>query len=201
MIKSIGKVALAAAAVAVLPGVAHAGTATAAGTATFNVVDQCSVAGATVNLGTYLTTNTWNDVANELGKWVTSYAGGTKGQEYLTWGSVNCNTGTPYTLNISGSSVHALTPGGIQMTQNAKAVRLSVFVKKIGTTVIPDLYAGSNAGQYMGGNRTAGATGTGAPQTVAGSVTFNANASDALLTDSLAVPGAVSDTLTYTLNF
>ena len=87
------------------------------------------------------------------------------------------------------------------MTQNGKTVGMSIYIKKVGENVIPDLFAGSNAGRYMGDNRTVSATGTGAPQAVVGSVTFNANASTALLTDTLAVSGAVSDTLTYTLNF
>lgn len=199
MIARVAKAGIAAAALVAMPGMAIAGTSTATGAANFSVISQCSVAGNTVNVGTYTTSQTWNDVANELGKWVTSYTSGTKGGEYLTWGSVTCDNGVPYTLAIRGSSVHVQVPSGLQFTQNGKIIRMGLYVKKVGNTVIPDFYPGS--GRPMGDGRNVGSTGTGAPQQVLGSVTFNANASDALLTDTLAVPGAVSDTLTYTLNF
>lgn len=62
MIKNVSKVAIVAAALVALPGMAQAGTATATGTATLTVINQCTVTGATVNLGSYTTSNTWANV-------------------------------------------------------------------------------------------------------------------------------------------
>lgn len=57
MIKNVSKVAIVAAALVALPGIAQAGTATATatGTATLTVINQCTVTGANVNLGSYMT--------------------------------------------------------------------------------------------------------------------------------------------------
>jgi len=60
-------------ALAALPGAAQAGTATDTKTAAFDVINQCSVTGATINLGTYRTNQTWGDVAAVLGSVATSF--------------------------------------------------------------------------------------------------------------------------------
>lgn len=197
-----------------LPGLAHAGTSTATGTASFNVVNQCSVTGTTVNLGTYTTSQTWGGVANTLGAYdYGGYTAGTSGQEYINWGSVTCDAGTPYTLEIKGGSAHPYSPGGIVFLRNELVpgsgdwdfgVHFNPFVKKIGATVIPDNDL-PGLGGYVG-SIPAAAVGTGAPQAVLGSVTMNWTTSWATWTSGLSPTDQLkadsfSDTLTYTLNF
>lgn len=46
---------------------ASAGTSAATGAATLNIVNQCTVTGANVSLGTFLTTDTVQAVANQNG--------------------------------------------------------------------------------------------------------------------------------------
>jgi len=58
MIKHVTKVAIVVAALAAMPGAAQAGTASATGTAAFNVTSQCTVTGANVNLGTFRAVST-----------------------------------------------------------------------------------------------------------------------------------------------
>jgi len=105
MIKHVSKFALAATALVALPGAAQAGTSTDTGAASMTVINQCSVTGANVNLGTYTTNQTWDDIGKVLGRNYgdTGYSPGTLGQEYVNFGSVTCDTATPYTLYINGS--------------------------------------------------------------------------------------------------
>lgn len=202
MFARIAKVGISVAALVAMPGVAIAGTSTATGAASFNVTNQCSVTGATVNLGTYLTSQTWADVAAELGLWNNAYTVGTRGQEYLTWGSVNCDAGTPFSLNLRGTSTHPWVPGGLRFAISGVEVHLNPYVKKVGQTTIPDSPGGIlGAGASVGGTSTpATAVGTGASQEIRGSLTYNATASGNL-TSALTATGAYTDTLTYTLNF
>ena len=202
MIVRIIKAALVGATLFAVPGMAVAGTSTATGAASFNVTNQCSVTGATVNLGTYLTSQTWAHVAAELGLWNNSYTVGTRGQEYLTWGSVNCDAGIPFSLNLRGTSAHPWVPGGLRFTVGGAVLHFNPYVKKIGQTTIPDSPGSpSGAGAYIGQtNAPATAVGTGGPQEIRGSVTYNAAASGNL-SSALTATGAFTDTLTYTLNF
>lgn len=200
MIKNVSKVALVAAALVALPGMAQAGTATATGTATLTVINQCTVTGATVNLGTYTSNQTWANVGAALGSYNgTTYTAGSQGSEYLNFGSVTCDSGAPYTLAIKGTG----TAGFIKITQGGKVVQFLPGIKKVGGVALADstsIYPGT--GVQVASNALA-STGTGSAQTVLGNVTlsFVASGTTALATDTLGAAGTASDTLTYTLNF
>ncbi|MFM2300699.1 MAG: hypothetical protein RLZZ84_435 [Pseudomonadota bacterium] len=208
MLTLIGKYTAAALALAALPGAAHAGTSTANGSAALGVGAQCSVTGGTVNLGTYSSAQTWGDVGKEVGLTddSTFATAGTKGLQGLNLGSVACENGVPFSLNILGTGGGG--SGHIRLTMNGKVVNLLMFVKKVGATPINDgpggIYAGF--GKAMVQNFFASAPGTGAPQAVLGSALVNtrpasaAGGTTALLTDKLTV-GTYTDTLSYTLNF
>lgn len=199
MFKNLSKATLAIA-LAALPGVAHAGTATATGTAVLNVINQCTVTGANVQLGSFTTTNTWGNVGAALGQYIgTTYTAGTLGQEYLNFGSVTCDSGTPYTLTIKGTSVG--TPGAIRLFHNTKLITLHPAVKKLGGALVADSAATlPGTGAQVGSAQLSG-TGSGAAQTLFGNVTLNFTLSNVLTTDALAVAGTPTDTLNYTLNF
>ncbi|MEN9718484.1 MAG: hypothetical protein RIQ99_1362 [Pseudomonadota bacterium] len=189
-------------ALAAVPGMAHAATATATGTATLTVINQCSVTGATVDLGSYLTTNTWGTVGAKLGQLVgTTYTAGTNGAEGLNFGNVNCDNNLPYKLAIAGTG----TTGAIKLTINGKVMQLLMAVKKIGATAIADS-AGTplpGTGAYLLNGGQASAAGTGAAQSIFGSVTVSpgTTGSTAALTDQLAIANTYTDSLTYTLTF
>lgn len=203
MLKNFSRAALAAAFLAALPGTAHAGSATATSTASLSVISQCAVNGATVDLGTFRTTDTWATVGAALGTHdstinVLTYTPGSRGQEYLNFGSVICNAGTPWTLSIKPA-----VGAGIDMRVNGKAMQLSFALKRIGGTVVPDL-----SGTFPGvGNFPSliaiPGTGTGATQTLLGNAmtVYGTPTTTALATDRLTVAGTYSDTLTYTLTF
>lgn len=201
MFKNVSKLAIAAAAIAALPGVAQAGTSTATGTAVLNVINQCTVAGANVNLGTYVAANTWAQVGAALGSYNgTTYTAGSQGQEYLSFGSITCDNATPYTLAIKGTA----TNGGIKITHNGKTAVFMPGIKKLNGVVVADTAGGfTGAGAQVATSTLAG-TGTGAAQALLGNVTLNFNSAagtTALTTDTLGVAGTATDTLTYTLNF
>lgn len=188
-----------------LPGVALAGTATSTGTATFDVVDQCTVAGATVNLGTYNSSSTIADLAADLGDWQSTYTPGIRGQAYLNWGTVNCTSGMPYTLSIKGTSVEVLSLGGVRFAwsdaqNNNYSAIFDPYVKSIGGVIVADTNANAPGAGAKVNTGFASGIGTGLPQIVQGSVAYNYNASMSQYFDKL-VAGSQSDTLTYTLNF
>lgn len=202
MSKLYTKLALAIALTA-LPGVAHAGTSTATGTASLTVINQCAVTGASVNLGTFAAGSTWADVAASLGRSDSgsNYTAGSNGQEYLNFGSVTCDSGAPYTLTIKGTAMG--TAGAIKLTHNGKVVTLLPGVKKLGGNSVSDsnVTFGGTGGQVW--QTPLAGTGTGTAQPLLGNVTlgFSATGTTALATDSLGVAGTATDTLTYTLNF
>lgn len=200
--KLVTKLALASALIA-LPGVAHAGTSTASGTATLTVINQCSVTGATVNLGTFTATNTWANIAAVLGRSdsAANYTAGSAGQEYLNFGSITCDSGAPYTLTIKGTATGAA--GAIKLTHNGKVATFMPGIKKLGGTTVADSNATfAGAGNQVWQTGLAG-TGTGSAQSLLGNVTlsFSATGTTALATDTLGVAGTATDTLTYTLTF
>lgn len=202
MNKLAAKLALASALIA-LPGVAHAGTSTATGTASLTVINQCTVNGATVNLGTFTASNTWANVADVLGRSdsAANYTAGSSGQEYLNFGSITCDSGTPYTLTIKGTATGAA--GAIKLTHNGKVVTFMPGIKKLGGATVADsnaVFAG--AGNQVWQSGLAG-VGSGAAQSLLGNVTlsFSATGTTALATDTLGVAGSPTDTLTYTLSF
>ncbi len=202
MFKNLSKVALAAALVAV-PGVAHAGTATATGQAVLNVINQCTVTGKNVNLGTFTANNTWGQVGAALGSYNgTTYTAGSQGQEYLDFGSVTCDNNTPYTLSIRGTS--SFVAGAIKITHNGKTATFLPGIKRLAGNVVTDTsstFAGTGA---QVGTSTLSGTGTGTAQALLGNVTLNfavGGAAAPLTGETLGVAGTATDTLTYTLNF
>jgi len=187
-----------------VPGTVHAETATASGTATLNVINQCSVTGASVDLGSYATNQTVGDVSADLGlmEGGTTYTAGSRGQSYLTWGSVTCDNGTPYTLSIKGTSVQQFSVGGIRFAWNSEGntAIFDVYIKSIGGTTVADSVATASGAGARANITPAAGIGTGTAQTVLGSAVYNHYAS---MSESFTqLPsGSLSDTLSYTLNF
>lgn len=155
---------------------ASAGTSTATASATLNIVNQCSVTGTNVSLGTFKTTDTMQTVANQIGyQDGTTYqlVPGTNGIGTVSMGSVTCDNGTPYTISMRGngwaSSVDIALPGGL--------LELYLMVKKIGDYVVPDGDAyvnglGKEASPEMlaiySDQTPLGTTANGAPQQIMG---------------------------------
>lgn len=200
MMKNIAKLAIVAAAVAALPGAAQAGTSTATGTAVINVITQCAVTGANVNLGSYTAAQTWNQVGAAVGLHDgTKFTAGSQGLEYLNFGSITCDNNVPYTLSIKGTGSN----GVIKIAHNAKVATFLPGIKKIGGVVVADTsaaYAGTGA---QVANTAAAGKGSGAAQALLGNVTLHLKGTDSTVvgTETLGVAGTAQDTLTYTLNF
>lgn len=185
---------------------AHAGTSTAAGTANFTVLTQCSIAGSTINLGTFTATQTFQDVANAHGYFDVddNWIEGTRGTGSLNLGSVTCDSAVPYTANIQGSG-----PGGaIILDIGGNKLNATVWIKTIGNQAQADAVA-PNLGAYASDTTwpTPNGVGTGAPQAISGTVPLafgfvkQSNGGTANLTDQLGTAGTFTDTLVYTLNF
>ena len=199
LLKTISAVALAAGAFA-LPGAANAAASTATGTAQLAVVSQCAITGANVNFGSYLTTQTWDDVAVALGYWSGSaFTAGAQGYEYINWGSVTCDAGVNYVVQIKGPAVY----GGIPLTVNGKVGVFLPRLKKIGSNTVPD---SSALVPNVGGNPNVGVAGTGngAAQSLIGNAIFSyssGNGTTAVPSDKLTTAGAYSNGVSYTLTF
>lgn len=201
MPKTIARSVLAAAlplALSAVPGAAHAGTTTDIATVVLNVVNQCTVAGATVNLGSYRTTDSWGTVAAALGSFGTDpYVAGTLGQEHLNFGSVTCDAGVPYSLLIRGTGENGL----IRIAVNGKTAILEPHIKRIGGVELTGgPFPGTGPDTVFSG---AFADGSGTPQTILGNAPIwtNHETATALLSDTLGVAGTYADALSYTLTF
>lgn len=157
---------------------ASAGTGTASGTATLNVVNQCTITGANVSLGTFRTTDTLQALANQTGYWdgVTGkLEPGTNGIGTVSLGSVTCDNGTPYTISMQGMG----WLGSVDIQMPAGVVEVYPMVKKIGDYVVPDGDADANGfGKWASPEKLAtyteqsplGTTANGAPQQIMGNV-------------------------------
>ena len=202
MMNRIFKLAIAASAIAALPRAAHAATAPATSTATLNVVEtQCTITGSNVDLGTFNTTNTWGQVAAVLGGYNgTTYTAGSKGQEHLNYGSITCENGLPYTLQIKGTAT--TSANAIKITIGTKTAVLAPHIKKLGGNAIADNTPWTGAGAQVHTLNVAG-TGTGAAQAVLGHapIHFTTTMTTAVAADVLGTVGSYTDTLTYTLTF
>lgn len=185
---------------------AMAGTSSATGTVSFTVVNQCSVAGSTVNLGTFLTTQTFQDVGSVNGYFDAddNWIAGTRGTGSLNLGSITCDSGAPYSMSIQGSGPE----GAIVLSVGGKSANASIWVTSIGGQAQTDEF-GIGLGAYASDltwSRPQG-IGSGAPQAILGTVPLGfgyvkqANGGTANLTDQLGSPGSFADTLVYTLNF
>lgn len=201
MIKNVSKMAAVAAWLAALPGVAHAGSASAKGSFVFSVVTQCSLKGNDVDLGGFWTTQTWGDVADELGAvnvFNEAPVYGTRGKKYINWGSVTCDKGTLYNIRARG----ATSSGRIVFTHNGKTIGFLPAVEELGGETgfgVPgEATAGTGKSLYLGFT----ATGTGAKQDMLGSVflRFNTFYTSVQRTDVIGGPAQVlTDSITYTL--
>lgn len=205
MIKAVSKTGFAAAALLALPDIAQAGTSTATSTASFNVVSQCSVTGATVNVGTFTTTNTWGDVFavhGHIRETDRLEIPGSLGLTGVNWGSVTCDDATQYTLVISGRSTDGWSM--IEFTVNGKKMRAWPMVKKVDSTDVPDAWW-VNPG--LGGDGTIGVAGVGngAAQIVRGHLWFDPSwevgPDFATTNDQLGAVGTYIAPIDYTLNF
>lgn len=203
MFWTISKLAIAAAAVVALPGMAQAGTATASGASTLTVTNQCSIAGANVNLGTFTTNDTWAAVAALNGELAGSvYIAGSRGNQYANFGTITCDNGIPYTFTISGTSGYM--QGDVRMPYNGGGMEMSTAIKKIGSTTMADTFAtmsGAGTLGWPGAFPAAAATGTGAPQAVLGGIYLYSGNGGFPFSSKLSATGTFSGTLTYTLNF
>lgn len=187
------------------PGAAHAGTATATGTANFNVVNQCSVTGTTVNLGTYTTTDTVEKIGQQLGYWdddILQMFVGSAGQGNVDLGSVTCDNGTPYSLKLEGNG----QAGSVGIPLAPGALNVNIFVKTIGGITLPDENYASGWGSETSTFTTPlGGIGSGSAQAIRGNLVPTLISYDfpGLIkrNQQLGTPGVYSDTITYTLTF
>ena len=206
MNRNIPGLALAVLSVIVSPTAAQAGSSDKTGSASFTVVDECSITGATVVLGSFLKGQTWREVSAETGRRGLEAVIGTRGTEYLTWGSVICDIDMPYTVMIKGSYVGPTAPGGLKFTVGGRTVVFQPFVKKIGDYYVADNNLGIGGyGAYSGSLNVSlpGSVGTGKKQAILGNVAFHVGTSGgaAVLDTKLGAAGSFTDKLTYTLNF
>lgn len=195
----------AAAAIVAAPSVAIAGTSTATGTATFKVVNQCTISGTTVNLGTYLTTDTPETIGQQIGYYdddTFTFVAGGNGTGSVNLGSVTCDNGTLYTVAIDGTNANK----DIKVNLANEAIYFQAFVKKIGDVTIPNSWPGSDFGGYGNSNYgTTSATGSGTPQAIMGNIIplLQSYGLAGFLerTQPLGAAGTYTDSLTYTLSF
>lgn len=204
MFRKVSQVATFSALLFALTSTAQAGTGTASGTATMQVMNQCSVTGANIALGTFTVNNTFMDVANKVGYMYSNAtnAVGTNGYEGITWGSVNCDNGTPYQLKITGTTA----ANGVKIDIGGKTAHLVLLVKSLGgVAVTPTAGAWAPWGAVANSTSVAppAGTGTGAIQLIKGAAPMyiDAPGMTALPTDKLGTVGNYTDTLSYTLTF
>ncbi|MGE8141406.1 hypothetical protein ACQKOE_05470 [Novosphingobium sp. NPDC080210] len=203
MISKASKLTLAAAAALCLPAAAQAGTSTDTKTASFTVVNQCSITGATIDLGTYTTQQTWGDLAATIGHLNIAgsvYTAGSRGEALMKIGSITCDNNVPYGFDIRGSSNDIQADKAIELTINGKTGRILIYAKKLGAAVISDEFI-PGRGASLGWDFFYG-SGTGSAQDIQGSVLlYSTDSTTAQLSDKFGTPGTYADTLTYVLNF
>lgn len=202
MLKKISNLAIVAITITATPYAAQAGSASSSTKASFSVIEKCSVTAKDVSLGTFKVDHTWEDVAATLGKYVHggTYTAGSRGKEYVDFGSVTCESGHTYALKIKGSGV---TGGLAVLDISGKTATLAPYAKKLDGVDLPDTSGrlpGVGSQLHDLGFR---GVGDGEEQKVFGSifVSFGSDGSTAAPTDKLATAGSYSDTLKYTLEF
>lgn len=198
--KSLFRTALALGLVAV-PVTAQAGTTTAVSNVAVELAAQCTVTGATVNMGTYRSTQTWGDVASVLGSYGENGAvEGSAGMEALEFGSVNCSAGAPYTLVVTGNDTN-----NSYFMVNEQFIFMIPMFKSLGGTPLPD----ANTSQFGGfGTRASfpiSHVGTGAPQVLRGTMLIGIEETGALGTvhpqQQIGTIEQLSTPLSYVLTF
>lgn len=193
---------------------ASAGTGTATGTAAMNVVSQCTVTGANVSLGTFRTTDTIQNLADQTGYWdgdQDKRVVGTNGVGTISLGSVTCDNGTPYSVTMDGSGGWY---GDVEFQMQGGKVMLFPFVKKIGDKVFTSggayyepfgFWPSTENLQYYGDTQEVNAIATGAPQQIMGNVipmTYSTTGGGYLGKDlPFGQAGVYTGSWTTTLNF
>lgn len=183
---------------------ASAGTSTVTRQATFTVASQCAITGATVNLGTYRSTDTVLTVGKQTGyidEVTNSFVMGTNGAGTVPMGSVTCDSGTPYSVSIVGNGEF----GDISLTVGNGKMYFYPMVSKVGTTTFTDTPFGYYTNPRWNSNQPAIlSTGTGARQDILGNViAWVGTAGTGYLpgTSQLGAVGVYTSPMTYTLNF
>lgn len=200
-------------AAAILPFSARAGTSTSTGTVSMLInPGGCEVAGTNIDLGTFQANQTWRSMGERLGyvdensQWVRS----TMGNEYVTFGTILCDVGMPYTLSITGSETDSQVlawwskQGAVRLPlSDGRVVRLLQTVKTIdGQELNNANWPGM--GQTMTGGITVTGVGNAVRQVIRGHMLLALDVMDPngpRLDDRINQSGVLSDTLTYTLTF
>jgi hypothetical protein len=208
---AIRAITAAAIAAMVIPTTAMAaGSSGGTGGSAMTVNNVCEIKGNTVDLGTYLTSQTWGDVASQVGWWdnsTTPYTKGSRGVDYLDFGAVTCSALASYKVFFAGTGYGGYS---VQIPMNGKVTQFYIAVKSLGGVSLSDgptfaaLFPG--AGRIMGSaDAPTGVTGTGtgAEQRIRGAVIQSRSlgyGTTTLFTDKL-TKGGYTDTLSYTLTF
>lgn len=157
---------------------ASAGTSAATGAATLNIVNQCTVTGTNVSLGTFRTTDTVQTVANQNGyqdSTTYDFVPGTNGIGTVHMGTVTCDDGVPYSISMQGTA----WAGGMDLQMPAGNLLLFTTVKKIGDYIVPDgdtylngfgKEGSPEALPYYSEQSPLGTTANGAPQQIMGNI-------------------------------
>lgn len=198
--KKFLNLAIAAVAVAALPHAAQAGTSTATGTATVNVIDQCSVAPKNIDLGIFSVDDTWSTVGKSLGYLdnVTLYfRGGSKGLTYVDYGTINCSAGTIFQLSIKGTG-----PNGTVKLKIGPATGLfAPFLKTFDGEAVLDGFDAPAGGGVRIHMSTFLQKANGSNQTLHGHMPTLFNGDLPIPTEKLVEGGTFTDTLTYKYYF
>lgn len=203
MARYFSKLALAATALAAIPGAAHAGTSTDNKTASFSVINQCTVTGANVNIGTFRVSDTWANVmaAHSYFDAATgTFVTGSNGLEAVNFGSVTCDNDTPYLLFVYGDS----RPNyALDLAVNGKTMNIFPMLTKVGGTVVPDTYW-VDPGMGLPGGEGYDGVGNGTSQALQGYLLFYPQldpGANATPTDQMGATGTYADTISYELRF
>ncbi len=201
MIKNFINLSIAVVAVAALPSVAQAGTATASGTATINVENQCTVAAKNIDLGTFSISDTWSNVGRQIGSLDNAtlyFRAGSKGLEYVDYGTINCTAGTIFQISIKGTGPNGFVALKLGGNTGYLAPHLKAFD---GKPVLDSPDAPTTGGVRVHLSSFLNKA-NGANQTLHGHMPMLYNGSLFLApSEKLGVAGSFSDTLTYSFYF
>ena len=200
MIKNFINLSIAVVAVAALPSVAQAGTATASGTATINVENQCTVAAKNIDLGTFSISDTWSNVGRQIGSLDNAtlyFRAGSKGLEYVDYGTINCSAGTIFQLSIKGTG-----PNGTVKLKIGPATGLfAPFLKTFDGEAVLDGFDAPAGGGVRIHMSTFLQKANGSNQTLHGHMPTLFNGDLPIPTEKLVEGGTFTDTLTYKYYF
>lgn len=187
---------------------ASAGTSSGTGTANMNVINQCTVTGANVHLGTFRITDTVKTVVDQIGYQdgdTYGFVVGANGVGTVPLGNVTCDNGTPYTITMDGNGVG----GSVEIQLPAGILELYPMVKKVGDYVISgydDPYGiGASQSNLDFHGAQVGTVANGAPQQIMGNLIAWAQPTTSGgyigTNEQLGTAGVYSGSWTTTLNF